>query len=101
MTKRKPDTDTLPLTFDPPPRNKGGRPRLAAGPLTATQRAKRYRDKRKAAPIEEQGTTELLRQLANGLRVIRDERNSNETSDARATMARIMRELAHRHRIEF
>jgi hypothetical protein len=104
MTQRNQDTYTLSLVFDPPSspaRNKGGRPRLTTEPLTTAQRAKRHRDKRKAAPIEEQGTTELLRQLASGLRVIRDELNSNETSDARATMARIMRELAHRHRIEF
>lgn len=101
MTKRKPDTDTLPLTFDPPPRNKGGRPRLAAGPLTVTQRAKRYRDKRKAAPIEEQGTPELLRRLASGFRGLREAQDSNENNEARATMARIMRELARRHGVEF
>jgi hypothetical protein len=104
MTQRNQDTHTLPLVFDPPSspaRNKGGRPRLTTEPLTTAQRAKRHRDKRKAAPIEEQGTTELLRRLASGLRVIRDKPNGNETSDARATMARIMRELARRHCIEF
>lgn len=107
MTQRNQDTYTLPLVFDPPPppsspaRNKGGRPRLTTEPLSTAQRAKRHRDKRKVAPIEEQDTPELLRRLASGLKGFRDEHDSNETSDARAMMARIMRELARRYRIEF
>ena len=102
MSKRNPDHDTLPLDFDPPtPRGKGGRPLLGVEPLTTAQRAKRHRDKRKAAPIEALGTPELLRRLARGFRALCDAPDSNETRDARAVVARIMHELAQRHGIEF
>lgn len=99
-------SDTLPLDFDPPtPRGKGGRPRLGIEPLTATQRQKRYRDRLKAgfvvSDITGQTVPHLLAALASGLRALRDAPDSNETRDARAVVARIMRELAQRHGIEF